>query len=361
MSSSLAKHPNPLAGDLDYVLERTGPLWDEVRGARLFVTGGTGFVGRWMLESMVWANDELDLGIEAVVLSRSPSRFVKDVPHLGIHDAITMLEGDIRSVVFPGGDFSHVLHLATETNRQLSAPEPTAEFETAVHGTQRVLEFAADRRVRGLLYTSSGAVYGRQPAECVGVSEDSAMAPPPQDTEAAYAHGKRAAEFLCCAAHKEAGVRAKIARLFAFVGPYLSLDSGFAVGNFIRDVMRDEPIRISGDGTPERSYLYAADLAWWLWTILMRGDAGRPYNVGSDADLSILDLAGTVARVLDSRHGVVVAQPRVDGSPVHRYVPDISRATSELELRASVSLEDGIRRTAEWHEKTRPTNGKACE
>lgn len=346
---------NPLAADLDHVVERTGALWDRVRDGRLFITGGTGFVGRWMLESFSHANRTLGLGAHAVALSRDPARFAAKAPHLAADPAIELVAGDMRTFAFPEGEFTHVLHMATETDQVAAAARPSLEFDTAVEGTRRVLVFAAERGVAGMLYTSSGAVYGRQPSEMTHVPEDAGIAPAPDDAGAAYAHGKRAAEFLCAAAHTETGTPVTIARLFAFVGPHLPMDAGYAVGNFIRDALAGGPIRIGGDGTPMRSYLYAADLAWWLWTVLLAGAPGRAYNVGSDADLSIRELAGTVARTLGGSADVEVAKQPVPGAPPQRYVPDISRARTELGLAPLVTLEDGIARTAAWHAATAGT------
>lgn len=344
---------NPLAPDLDHVVERTGARWEQLRGGRIFITGGTGFVGRWMLESFAHANRQLGLGAHAIALSRDPARFAARAPHLAADPAIGLLAGDMRTFAFPEGAFTHVLHMATETDQVAAAARPSLEFDTAVEGTKRMLAFAAEREVAGMLYTSSGAVYGRQPADITHVPEDAGIAPAPNDASAAYAHGKRAAEFLCAAAHAESGTPVAIARLFAFVGPHLPMDAGYAVGNFIRDALAGGPIRIGGDGTPMRSYLYAADLAWWLWTVLLAGAPGRAYNVGSDADLSIRELAETVARTLGSTAGVDVAKQPVPGAPLQRYVPDITRARAELGLEPLVTLEDGIARTAAWYRATK--------
>ncbi|MDP2183815.1 MAG: NAD-dependent epimerase/dehydratase family protein [Actinomycetota bacterium] len=347
--------PNPLAADLNHILAQTGEIWGALRGGRVLITGGTGFFGHWMLESLLWANDQLSLGVEAVVLSRDPGRFGRQSPHLARREEVTLVAGDVCSFEFPEGPFTHVLHMAAETNTRLTNPAPSAYFDTAVCGTRRVLEFARSREVEQLLFTSSGAVYGPQPADCDRLSEDDAIAPPPESVAHAYGHGKRAAEFLCSAAHHETGLQTKIARCFAFVGPYLPLDSGYAIGDFIGSALRGDAIRLSGDGTPMRSYLYSADLASWLWTILLRGEPARPYNVGSYRSISILDLATLVAQVVDDSIRIEVAREPVAGGLRQRYVPDTARAVRELGLCVTIGLRDAVARTATWHRRIATT------
>lgn len=337
--------------DLDHVLENTRGLWEELRGARVFVTGGSGFFGRWMIESLLAADRSLGLNTRITVLTRSPQRLMRDAPHVATSHAVTLLAGDIRSFACPEQRFSHVLHMATETDLGASA---TASFDTAVDGTRRVLQSAAKCGARKLLLTSSGAVYGPQPPDCERLSEEYFCGPLPQDPSAGYAHGKRAAEFLCSTAAAESGLDVKIARCFAFVGPLLPLDAHFAVGNFIRDALYGEAIEVKGDGTPRRSYLYAADLAVWLWTILFRGESARPYNVGSAVDISIADLAHLVAGLVDPSIPVHVVRTAEGNAFPERYLPDTSRAENELGLRTMIQLPDALERTARWHEAGDP-------
>jgi dTDP-glucose 4,6-dehydratase len=332
--------------DLGHILEHTKGLWEDLRGGRLFVTGGTGFFGRWMLESFLEANDQLGLGAEAILLTRNPRGFADVAPHVVGHRAVTLQAGDVRTFDYPTVDFTHVLHLATETDLGSSA---AASFRTAVEGTERVLAFATSRRVRKLLLTSSGAIYGPQPPDLERISEEFIWAPRPEDASAGYAHGKRAAEFLCSVAAAQTELQAKIARCFAFVGPALPLNANFAIGNFIRDALHGDRIEVTGDGTPRRSYLYAADLAIWLWTILFLGESGRPYNVGSEVDLSISDLARLVAEVLRPGLPVHIAEPTAAETLPSRYVPATTRAARELGLQSRVVLDDAVLRTANWY------------
>jgi dTDP-glucose 4,6-dehydratase len=337
---------NPLADDLEHVLAHTAGLWDDLRGARLFITGGTGFFGCWLLESLLAADARHVLGIEAVVLTRSPDAFARKAPHLAAHPAVRLLAGDVRALGEVPGQFTHVIHAATEASAALNAAAPRVMFETVVEGTRRALDVAVRCGASRFLLTSSGAVYGPQPSDLTHVGEDHRGGPDPTDPASAYAEGKRAAELLTVVAHREHGLGATVARCFAFVGPHLPLDAHFAVGNFLRDALGGGPVRVAGDGTPYRSYMHAADLAIWLWTILLQGTPGRPYNVGSEDDLSIAEVAARVARLLGT--GVTIARAARPGTPASRYVPSTARARAELGLDQPLCFDAALSRTSRW-------------
>jgi dTDP-glucose 4,6-dehydratase len=150
---------------------------------------------------------------------------------------------------------------------------------------------------------------------------------------------------------KEYGIESKIARCFAFVGPYLPLDQSFAIGNFIKDILEGKTIHIKGDGTPYRSYLYASDLMIWLWTILFKGESCRPYNVGSNVEINIKDTALAVAQIAGKPNSVTIAQEPVTGQRTQRYVPDTQRALQELGLKSTVDLPTGIKKTLAWYQQ----------
>lgn len=330
--------------DLEHVLEHTRPLWEQLRGGRIFVTGATGFFGVWLLETFAHANSCLNLGASLVGLSRDPAAFYAKAPHLAADPSITLHQGDIRDFEFPAGAFTHVIHAGTTS----STPVPPGEMlDTIIQGTQRTLAFAVSSGANRFLFVSSGAVYGKQPADMTHIPETYSGAPDPMDPNSAYGEGKRVGELLCSIAHKEHGLETTIARCFAFVGPHLPLDAHFAIGNFIRDAMRGEPIRVK-DGTPYRSYLYAADLSVWLWTILFRGEACHPYNVGSDQEITIAQLAATVASTIGGSIKAPTSTPNVNSSTSH-YVPSIDRAKIRLDLNVCIPLQESIQRTTSWH------------
>jgi dTDP-glucose 4,6-dehydratase len=342
---------NPLSSDLDRLIDSSADAWRELQGARLFITGGTGFVGTWLLESLAWANRKLALDASAVVLTRDPDRFAAKVRHLAADPAISFVRGDVVDFEAPDGPFTHVIHAAAESGTQQNVVDPLAMVDTVVNGTRHVLDAARAWGVKSVLFTSSGAVYGAQPADMALMPEEFLGAPDQLAPGAGYPEAKRLAELLCATYASQYSMPVKIARCFAFVGPHLPLDAHFAVGNFIRDGLAGGPIVVSGDGTPVRSYLYAADLASWLWSILVTGEPARAYNVGSENGLSISQVAQSVAEAFEPSPQVAIAGAANAnaGGGGNRYVPSTRRAREELGLRETVDMREALQRTIAWH------------
>jgi nucleoside-diphosphate-sugar epimerase len=331
--------------DLDRCHDILGvDAWRELAGQRIFITGGTGFVGKWLLATLLDANQILDLRCHITVLSRDPLSFQRQWPET----AVNWVGGDIRDFKFDGHRYDVIIHAATDVVMQ-SSPEDV--FATCIDGTRRILEFSRHSGASKVLVVSSGAVYGTFPEGTTHVSESYTGGPDPLLAESAYGEGKRAAEWLAAQAARR-GSDIKVARIFAIVGPHLPLDKQFAIGNFLQSAMAGEEITVKGDGTPHRSYLYAADMAAWLWAVLFRGKSGRAYNVGSEESVSILSLAQLIASQVGSDAGVRVLQSPQLGQRIQHYVPDTCRACFELKLAPPMPLQQAIDRTVKWHRES---------
>ena len=300
---------------------------------RILITGGTGFFGKSMLDYRLRHGRQIDA--EWIIVSRNPVTFFRDCPQFSNIADVRFVGGDVlHENVFADtidlGQIDAIIHAAAVLDP--SAPEDKIR-SAAIEGTRNVISLAQRIGCKNVLFTSSGAVYGQR--SLLTSERDECMPTTP------YGRGKVAAERLLVGS----GLDVKIARCFSFVGQYLDRTIYYAIGNFIQNCLDGKPITINGDGTPLRSYLYADDLVEWLFAILERGKSGRPYNVGSDHALSILELAERVRRVLGTRNEIIVKGRPEPGAKPSVYVPDIGRAQSELGLSVSVSLDEAIRRT----------------
>lgn len=338
-----------LDDDLNLVLENTKDVWSDAKNKTIFLTGGTGFFGVWLLMSFVFVNRKLDLNSNIIILTRDKDRFQSKHKWILEYTEVSFLEGDISNFEFIDTNIDYVIHAATEASVRLNTEEPLVMFETIVNGTKRVLDFAKLKKVKSFLLTSSGAVYGKQPSEIQNISENYVGAPITSDAGSMYGEGKRIAEVLCAAHHKLFDLPVKIARCYAFIGPFLALDSHFAAGNFIKNLLDNEDIIIQGDGTPYRSYMYSADLVIWLWTILFKGENNSPYNVGSNKSISIAQLAKLISQEsIEKEINVVIKEPVATNQPL-RYVPNIDKASNDLNLKIYTDINTSIKKTIHFN------------
>lgn len=332
-----------LESDLEHIISQSQYILPYFKDKRIFITGGTGFFGRWLLAAFLKVNDQFDLNLKLTVLTRNPEAFSSSASWITQHSCIKLLAGDVRSFDFPNEQYDYVIHGATAANLAFSDISSSEMYETIMQGTKRMLEFARVHDVSRFLLISSGAVYGKRLSDKGAFCETDDCFPNPED---AYALGKYDAEQLAQAYQYNIGLR--IARPFAFVGPYLPLDMQYAIGNFINDGLQGRKIHILGDGSAYRSYLYTSDLVVYLWHILIFGQVACPYNVGGEQALSILELATMISKYFQPNLEVVVAKEKSKG-PVPYYVPDISRAKQAFGIAPTVSLGDAIQKTITWH------------
>lgn len=333
--------------DLAHIADAVGSSFRQLHGKTVLITGGTGFIGMWLLETLNWLKQHQGVQTRTFITTRSPERFMHRAAHL-LDTDVMVLNGDVRSFQYPDEPCHVIIHAAGSPDPQVVARNPLDAVDTIVDGTRFVLELAARTNVERFLFISSGAVYGEQPADISRVAEDYMGAPDVTKSRSSYGEAKRYAEAVCSLYRDSLGVPVRVARPFTFAGPYQSRQGSFAISEFVRCSLAGEPIRIQGDGTALRSYCYAADLAAALWKITLDSNSGSVFNVGSESEISIADLARLVVEMSGADVPVVIASPRIAPGPTARYIPDTTQLRQRLGLHMKYDLRSAVERTLQW-------------
>jgi len=319
---------------------------EKMDGKRLYLTGATGFFGKNLLALFAYIHGR-GASFEVTALSRAPEAFLADQPWCRRQPWLAWRTGD-ASDPWPGeGRYDLVLHAATDTVASAHV-DKLAVFEGILSGTRQALAFSAAHQVRRLLLCGSGAQYGAIPETWAdGVLESSSLACDATKTTSAYGEGKRASEMLAALHAETHGFDVINTRCFAFIGPGLPLAGHFAIGNFLRAALADQPIELASQGYAMRSYLYSADLAVWLVVLLLEASGGATVNIGSGEGISIIDLARRVRDLVGSSLPVIPGA-RIPDEERRLYVPCIRRALA-YGLDVWTDLDQAITRTGLWH------------
>jgi UDP-glucuronate decarboxylase len=307
---------------------------------RVLVTGGAGFIGSHLCEALLARGDEV------LCLDNLFSGDRANVAPLLADPRFEFLRHDIVEPILLEVD--RIFHLACPAAPVHYQKNPVKTVKVNVMGTLNMLGLAKRVKAR-ILLASTSEVYG-DPRECPQTEEYWGHVNP-IGPRACYDEGKRVAETLMTGYQRQNGVDIRIARIFNTYGPRMREDDGRVVPAFIVRALRGEPLPVHGDGSQSRSFCFVADLVDGLLR-LMDGEGppeelGRPVNLGNPEEISILELARTVAALAGSRSEVAFL-PRPPDDPTRRC-PDISRARMLLGWEPRTSLEAGLRRTIEWH------------
>jgi len=315
----------------------------------ILITGITGFFGKALIKYFKeFNNQQLNKDFISVVgLSRNPTLFYEKHPEYLTLNWLRLIEADItsrESISRLGGNFTHLIHLAVDSSLgpNLSGLD---RFDQIYSGARNILDLAESEKIGSILLASSGGVYGEMPEEIFAFSEDSPLLLDPLNASNTYSLAKIAVEHLALLYQRQYKLNIKIARCFSFVGEDLPLDVHYAIGNFISDALYQNIITIKGNGSALRSYMYQEDLAHWLYEILIKGECGECYNVGSDSPITIKELAFRVRDLLNKEKEIFI----LGGGDlkVNRYLPDVSKAKTKLSLSLKFDLDNAILKTAQ--------------
>lgn len=316
----------------------------------VLIIGGTGFIGTWIAGLLAFLNDTDDFNTRIILLAKNTEQFKTNCPHLAKRQDVKLISSDVRYLHELPTETNWVIHAAGTPDNREHSTYPLETMSVIANGTQSVLR-AVERcsNLKMLLNVSSGLVYGPQPIDLTHIDENFSGAPKCGTVSSAYAEAKRYAETLCHSSRSQSRIPIVTARPFAFMGPYQSIEAPWALNNFIKDALIGNIIRVLGDGKTIRSYMYASDMAFWLLSILARGESGEIYNVGSSEAITLDKLAERVALEFGSSPEVNLNTSSFNQSQHSRFVPDISFAKNKLQLGVTIDLNLAIKKTVLWN------------
>lgn len=319
-----------------------GDVVDALRNRRFLISGGAGFLGSWLVDALYALKAE-----KITIVDNLSSGSVANIRHLMGTGRVELIEKPVESINPPKG-YDYVIHMAARPSPDDYMEHPVETLLASSRGTEVMLE-AARLSDAVFLLTSTSEVYGH--AEVIPTPETYWGRVNPVGPRSCYDEGKRYAEALTVAYMRQYGVDARISRIFNTYGPRLDWRRpgyGRVVVRFIMQALRGEPLTIHGSGKQTRSFLYVADNIEAHIRLLepRRELKGIIVNIGSDNEITILELAEKILELTGSTAGITHLPPRPEDPPRRR--PDISRARSLLGWTPRTSLEEGLRETIEW-------------
>jgi len=307
---------------------------------KVLISGAAGFLGSHLCEKL------LDQGHQVVGMDNFVTGNAENISHLANNQDFSFIRHDVSNFIFVPGHVDAVLHFASPASPNPASPYgytnlPIQTMKAGALGTHNMLGVARAHKARFLL-ASTSEIYG-DPLEHPQ-KETYWGHCDPIGVRSVYDEAKRFAEALTMAYHRAHGINTRIVRIFNTYGPRMRLDDGRVVPNFIQQALRGEPLTIYGDGAQTRSFCFVEDLIEGLYRLLM-SEEHDPVNIGNPSEISILEFAETINKIIGNKAGIVFKSALRLGDDPQRRRPDITRAQEILKWNPQFGLDEGIHRT----------------
>jgi UDP-glucuronate decarboxylase len=355
--------------DLSTIHSTNHAEFTRMSGTRLLLTGGAGFLGYYLAQSITHWNRNHAAGkkIDLTVWDNFSRGIPSWLTRLEEAGALTLVKRDLRDPLPADmGRFAWIVHAASIASPIVYRQDPIGTMDANITGLRSLLDHALEQKragepVHGFLFYSSSEIYGDPDPENIPTRETYRGNVSCTGPRACYDEAKRFGETLCVNFHRQHGIPVTCARPFNNYGPGLRITDGRVLPDFCRNVLQGEDIVMLSDGRARRTFCYDADSIAGYYRILVNGRGGEAYNIGVETpEVSMRELADKVAataKELFGYAGTVVQRTSEDpdyliDNPVRRC-PDIAKAREEIGYRPTVTLDEGLRRTLIWYHENR--------
>lgn len=353
-----------VSADLDAIVGDLSEELERLAGKRLLLTGGAGFLGYYLVQAILRANEDD---------RRAPTRltvfdnYMRGVPAwlrgLAGDEHLTVVEHDIRGPLPRDmDDYEFVVHAAGIASPTYYRQHPIETMDANINGLRSLLDWSVRQAgrghpVEGFLFFSSSEIYGDPQPEHIPTPETYRGNVSCTGPRACYDESKRYGETLCVNFARHHGVPVRIARPFNNYGPGLKINDRRVIPDFARDILEGRDVVMLSDGSATRTFCYVSDAATGYYKVLVRGLNGEAYNIGvEEPEVSMAELAERLAALGRSHVGYTGAVVRQTSEELEyladnptRRCPVIAKARDHLGYSPRVELDDGLRRSLLWY------------
>ncbi|MCX6718075.1 MAG: NAD-dependent epimerase/dehydratase family protein [Candidatus Staskawiczbacteria bacterium] len=340
--------------DIKEITDSIKKIAQKLEGKTLLVTGGTGFIGSYILDAVSFLNenhfkkpcnliclDNLIVGDEHRISRLLEKEYFKFIKH------------DISKPFEYADSIDFIIHAASIASPTFYRLHPIETIDANVLGTRNLLELGAEKKIKSFLYFSSSETYGDPIEGNIPTPETYKGNVSFTGPRACYDESKRLGETLCIAFFNQRNVPVKIARPFNVYGPGMRLDDKRVIPDFMNNVLHNEPIIMYSDGKDTRSFCYATDAIIGFFKILLSDFNGEPFNVGNDAEeISMIKLAETIKEISGNKIEIISRESKdknyLKDNP-HRRLPDLAKIKKLLNYEPKTDLKTGLKKSIDWY------------
>ena len=331
--------------DIRLIVDDLKEFHNELEGKTVLIAGGNGFLGTYFTNVLIKINEVLSTSMKIVVMDNMITSKNKEN-----NSNITFLEHDISKNFDFDGDLDYIIHGASIASPPTYRKFPIKTIDVNYQGTRNLLELARKKKVKSMLFLSSSEIYGDP--ELIPTPESYVGKVSCTGPRACYDESKRLAETISILYFEQYQIPIKIARPFNVYGPYLNLNDGRIIPDFMKNAINKSEIIIHSDGTPTRSFCYVSDAMKAFFRLLFSKHNGIICNVGNNEEVSVNDVAKMIEKTLDktiSLKTIKSSDPNYTKDNPQRRCPDLSLIKKSVNYTPEISFEEGLKRVYNWY------------